>query len=172
MHIRNTAAHEDTRILRWKPNAGESHQCVVSVFILYYNGKHLTILYHRKLIPIHRHPPIEGYNLLLFSNTHWKGAPTPWSRLTVPTRREFQPPWSDLPATTRKKLRLPHWRLQPSTPLWTTFHNVSYKIHLTQQHQTCRPPLIIFSDWTHFHHLSPISNNNFETNHYIKSLNH
>jgi len=50
---------------------------VISVFIFYYKEKHLTILYWCRLIPIRRHPPAEGCNLLSFSSTHWKGAPTP-----------------------------------------------------------------------------------------------
>ena len=51
-----------------------------------------TILYWCRLIPVHRHPPTEGYKLLWFSNTHWKGATTPRSCLPTPTARELLPP--------------------------------------------------------------------------------
>lgn len=62
-------------------------------------------------------PLEEQYNLLSFSNAHYKGDPSPWR---------------DLPATIGRSLWLCHWRLQPWIPLWTTFHNISYWISLTQ----------------------------------------
>ena len=34
-------------------------------------------MYWRRLIPACRHPPVEGYNLLLFTSLSWKGATTP-----------------------------------------------------------------------------------------------
>jgi len=50
---------------------------IVSVFFFYYKGKHIRIFYWNRIILVHRNPPAEGYNILSFSITHWKGAPTP-----------------------------------------------------------------------------------------------
>ena len=48
-------------------------------------------MYWRKLIPSHRHPPAEVYNLLSFTSLSWKGATTPESRLPTSLGRELQP---------------------------------------------------------------------------------
>ena len=71
----------------------------------------------------------KGYNLLSFSSHYWKGAPTPWSHLPASPGRELLPPCSRLPATTGRELQPPHWRLWPSAPSWTTFHQFSYWNH-------------------------------------------
>jgi len=82
-----------TSIFFWcKANVGEKHQCHHLCLLLLLLRKLLTIFYWYRLLSIHRHPPLEGYNLLSLSNTHWKGAPNPWSHLSVPTGREHLPP--------------------------------------------------------------------------------
>ena len=140
-------------------------------------------MYWRRLIPARRHLPAEGCNLLSFSSHYWKGAPTPWSRLPASPGRELLPPalvyqpllegsynphlsftslsWkgdttpcSHLPTTTGRELQPPHWRLRPSAPLWTTFHQFSYWIQQLPHNIPCRPLFIRFSDWTHSTHFS------------------
>jgi len=64
---------------------------VIFVFIFYYKGKQLTILYWCSLMPVCKDWPAKGYNVLLFSGTHWKGASTPWSHLPAPTGWDLQP---------------------------------------------------------------------------------
>ena len=49
-------------------------------------------MYWRRLIPARRHLPVEGYNLLSFTNLSWKGAPTPCSRLPTSPGRELLTP--------------------------------------------------------------------------------
>ena len=49
-------------------------------------------MYWHRLIPAHRHPPAESYNLLLFTITSWKGATTPCSNLPASPGRELLPP--------------------------------------------------------------------------------
>ena len=113
---------------------GESHHCHC-IFLLSYYIKKIThyILYWWRLLPVHRHPPAGGYNLHSFSNTHWKGAKTPWSYLSDPTTRE---------------ILLPHWSLKPSTPCGLHF----IMFHTTSTYQqiieTYRKPFIKFSHWT------------------------
>ena len=75
-----------------------------------------------------------GTLLHSFTSLSWKVATTPCSRLPASPGRELQPP---------------NWRLQPSAPLWTIFHQFSYLIQQLQYSTTCRPRFIIFSDWTH-----------------------
>ena len=100
--------------------------------------------------PARRHPPALVYQpllegsydpLLSFTSLSWKGATTPWSRLPASPGRELPPP---------------DWRLQPSAPLRTTFHQFSHWIQQLQKSTNCRPRFIIFSDWTHSIHLSSI----------------
>jgi len=50
---------------------------IVFDFIFDYNEKLTTILYWCRFIPTWRHPPVESYNLLSFSNTHYTGVPSP-----------------------------------------------------------------------------------------------
>ena len=124
-----------------------------------YSPKIITILYWRRLILAHRHPPEEGCNLLLFSSCYWKGAPTPWSRLPATTGRELQPPYLvyqpllegssnpliRTPNSICMKLLLPHWRLQPSEPLQTTFHKFSHWIQKLQLNTISRStPISIY----------------------------
>ena len=49
-------------------------------------------MYWRRLIPAHKHPPTEGYNLLSFTSLSWKGETTPCSRLPASPGRELLPP--------------------------------------------------------------------------------
>ena len=158
------------------------------------------MLYWRRLIPARRHPPVEGCNLLSFSSHYWKGAPTLWSRLPASPGRElltlvliYQPllegsyyPCSHLPASLGRELlppalvyqlplegsyKPPHWRLQPSAPPWTMFHQFSYWIQQLPYNTTCRPLFNIFSDWTHSTHLSPKNIYQTKTHSCIKSFN-
>ena len=48
-------------------------------------------MYWCRLIPARRHPPAEGYNLLVYQ-PFLKGATTPCSRLPASPRRELRPP--------------------------------------------------------------------------------
>ena len=48
-------------------------------------------MYWCRLIPVRRHPPAEGYNLLSFTSLSCKGATTPCSRLPTSPGRELLP---------------------------------------------------------------------------------
>ena len=140
-----------------------------------------------------------GTHLRSFTSLSWKGATIPCSRLPASPRREIQPPalvyqpllegsyypllsftglsWkgattpcSCLPATTGRELQPAHWRLRPSAPLQTTFHQFSYWIQKLPQNTPCRPLFIIFSDWTHSTHLSSIIHQT-DTYNFINSFN-
>ena len=115
-------------------------------------------------LPACRHPPALFYQPLL------EGSSNPLTRLPASPGRELRPPdsftslswkgamtpWSHLPASLGRELQPPDWRLQPSTPPWTTFHQFSHWIQQLQKSTTCRPRFIIFSDWTLSIHLSTV----------------
>ena len=144
----------NTRIFGGKPSREKTTAAVVSIFNIYYIKKtcynHVLAQTHtitqaptcRRLQPsLVYQPLLEGsYNpLLSFTSLSWKGATTPCSCLPASPGREIQPP---------------DWRLQPSAPPWTTFHQFSYWIQQLPYKKTCRPLFIRFSDWTHSIHLS------------------
>ena len=60
-----------------------------SIFIIKKNSYNM---YWCRLIPVRRHPPTEGYNLLSFTSLSWKGATTPCSHLPASLGRELLPP--------------------------------------------------------------------------------
>jgi len=75
-------------ILCGNPMWEKTTTIIVYVFLFDYKEKFHYILYWRRLLLARRHPPIECYNLHLFSSTHRKGATTPLYHLMDLTRRE------------------------------------------------------------------------------------
>ena len=122
--ITHNQSHMNTRIFRWKPNLGENHCC-----------RHLSLqtLLLRKLLTT-----CTGADSYQHAGTHLQKATT-FSRLLAFPGREQQPPalvYQPLlegsyypliltPSSPGRKLLLSDWRLQPSDPLQTTFHQFS-----------------------------------------------
>ena len=78
--MNSTYGHHD---LRWKPNLGENHRCCnLSLQYLFIEKTSYNVCWCR-LIPVRGHPPAEGYDLLLFTSYHWKGATTPFLKAST-----------------------------------------------------------------------------------------
>ena len=131
------------------PNREKTTAAVAQPSIFYYRE---NILQHMCWRRLDQHA---GTHLRSFTSLSWKGATTPCSRLPASPGRELQPP---------------DWRLQPSAPLWTTFHQFSHWIQQIQHNTTCRPLFIRFLDWTHSTHLSPKNIHQTETHNHINSF--
>ena len=82
----------NTRILGGNPSREKTIVAIAQPSIFYYKENILQLMYWRRLIPVRKHPPaliyqplLEGstYPLLSFTSLTWKGATTPWLKVTT-----------------------------------------------------------------------------------------